>query len=113
MVRGSKTNILSFIGSHLLLCVLSVQIAFALSIATALQSGAMGGRDSPALTGILGSGAGCLILTAVWTAARGIRTQRKQRDQGRAISDLMEAVLDTSREWLWAVDDRGNFTFSS
>ncbi|MDQ0677311.1 PAS domain S-box-containing protein [Arthrobacter pascens] len=25
----------------------------------------------------------------------------------------METVLDTSREWLWAIDDRGNFTFSS
>jgi len=113
MVRGRKTNILSFIGSHLLLCVLSVQIAFAVAIVTALNSGAMVGPDSPALTGILGFLAGGLILIAVWTAARGIRTQRTQRDQGRALSELMETVLDTGREWLWAVDDRGNFTFSS
>jgi PAS domain S-box-containing protein len=110
MVRGRKTIILSFIGSHLLLCVLSVQIAFAIAIVTALHFGA---TDSPAQTGILGSLAGGLILIAVWTAARGIRTQFKQRDQGRAMSDLMERVLDTSAEWLWAVDDHGNFTFSS
>lgn len=115
MVLGSKPNILSFIGSHLLLCVLSVQIAFAIAIAivTALNSGATAATDSPVLTGILGSLAGGLILLAVWTAARGIRIQRKQRDQGRAISELMETVLDTSREWLWAIDERGNFTFSS
>jgi PAS domain S-box-containing protein len=110
MVRGRKTNILSFIGSHLLLCVLSVQIAFALAIVTRLQFRA---TDSPALTAILGSLAGGLILIAVWTAAGGTRTQWKQRDQGRALSDLMERVLDTSREWLWAIDERGNFTFSS
>jgi PAS domain S-box-containing protein len=112
MVRGRKTNILSFIGSHLLLCVLSVQIAFAIVIVTALHSGTTVAPD-PALNGILGSLAGGLMLTAVWTAARGIRTQCKQRDQGRAISELMETVLDTCREWLWAIDDRGNFTFSS
>jgi len=113
MGRRRKTNILSFIGSHLLLCVLSVQIAFAIAIVTALHSRATLAPDSPALTGILGSVAGGLILIAVWTAARGIRRQCKQRDQGRAMSDLMETVLDTSQEWLWAVDDRGIFTFSS
>lgn len=112
MVQGHKTNIRSFIGSHLLLCVLSVQIAFAIAIVTALHSGTTVGPD-PALAGVLGVVAGGLILIAVWTAARGIRTQSEQRDLGRAISDLMETVLDTSREWLWAIDDRGNFTFSS
>jgi PAS domain S-box-containing protein len=112
--RGNvPTAILSFIGSHLLLCVLSVQIAFALAIVTSLHSGALVATDSPPLNGILGSLAGGLILAAVWTAALGIRTQCKQRDQGQAMSDLMETVLDTTREWLWAIDDRGNFTFSS
>ncbi|MDQ0677310.1 hypothetical protein QFZ30_000692 [Arthrobacter pascens] len=79
MVRGRRTNILSFIGSHLLLCVLSLQIAFALAIVMALHSGAMVGPDSPALTGILGSVAGGLILSAVWTAARGIHTAQATR----------------------------------
>lgn len=112
MVRRHKTNILSFIGSHLLLCVLSVQIAFALAIVMALHSGVTLAPD-PALTGVPGTLAGGLILIAVWTAARGIRTHCKQREHGQAMSDLMETVLDTSREWLWAIDDRGNFTFSS
>ncbi len=39
MVRGRKTNILSFIGSHLLVCVLSVQVAFTLAIIAALHTG--------------------------------------------------------------------------
>lgn len=113
MVRRHKTNILSFIGSHLLLCVLSVQVAFALAIVTGLHSLAPNAPQSPAVAGLLGAVAGGLILIAAWTAGRGIRRQCKERDRSRAVSDLMETVLDTSQEWLWAVDGHGNFTFSS
>lgn len=113
MVRRRKTNILSFIGSHLLFCVLSVQVAFALAIVAFLRSWAPNTPESPTATGLLGAIAGCLILIAACTSVRGIRTQRRESDRSRAVSSLMETVLDTSREWLWAVDGHGNFTFSS
>jgi len=113
MVRRRKTNILSFIGSHLLLCVLSIQVAFALAIIAALQIGSPSIPDSPLLATILGTTAAGLILTAAWTGTKGIRTQCRQRDQTKAVSDLMETVLGTSHEWLWTVDGRGCFTFSS
>ncbi|KRE74468.1 sensor domain-containing phosphodiesterase [Arthrobacter sp. Soil762] len=108
-----KTNILSFIGSHVLLCMLSVQVAFALAIFTALHSWAPNTPESPAVAGLLGVIAGGLILIAAWTAVRGIHTQGRERDRSRAVSDLMETVWETSQEWLWAVDEHGNFTFSS
>ncbi|HET7140302.1 MAG TPA: PAS domain-containing protein, partial [Arthrobacter sp.] len=108
-----KTNILSFIGSRLLVCVLSVQVAFALTIVTAVHSWAPTAPESPAVAGLLGAIAGGLILIAGWTAVRGIRTQRRERDRSRAVSDLMETVLDTSQEWLWAMDGHENFTLSS
>ncbi len=113
MGQRRKTNILSFIGSHLLFCVLSVQVAFALAIVTALQSWATNAPETPAVAGLIAAIAGGLILIAAWTAARGIRTQRKERDRNRAVSDLMETVLDTSQEWLWAIDGHENFTLSS
>ena len=112
MVRRRKTNIVSFIGGHLLFCVLGVQVAFALTIVAGLHSLAPSAPQSPAVAGLLGAIAGGLILIAVWTAGRGIRRQRRERDRSRAMSDLMETVLDT-KEWLWAVDGHGNFTFSS
>jgi PAS domain S-box-containing protein len=113
MGRGRKANILSFIGNHLLLCVLSIQVAFALAIIAALQIGGPRIPDSPVAATILGSIAAGLIRTAAWTGTSGIRSHCRQRDQTKAVSDLLETVLDTSHEWLWTVDDRGFFTFSS
>lgn len=113
MVPPRKRNSLSLIGSHLLLSVLSIQIAFALAIIAALLIESPGIPDSPAAATLLGVTAAGLILTAARTGTKGIRTQRRQRDQIRAVSDLMETVLDTSHEWLWTVDDGGCFTFSS
>lgn len=113
MGRRGKTNILSFIGSHLLFCILSVQVAFTLAIITALHSWAPNAPQSPAVAGLLGAVAGALILAAGWAAMRGARTQRKEHGRSRAVSDLMETVMVTSQEWLWAVDGQGVFTFSS
>lgn len=113
-VRWRKTNILSFIGSRFLLfCVLSVQICFALAIATGLQSMVPNAPKAPPVTGLFCAMTGGLILIAAWIAVRGMRRQSGERDRNRAVSDLMETVLDTSPEWLWAVDGHGNFTFSS
>ncbi len=113
MVRWRKTNLLSFIGSHLLMSVLSIQVAFALAVFAALQIGGLSIPDSPVLAIMLGSIAAALVLMAVWAGTKGVRAQCRQRDQTRAVSDLMETVLDTSHEWLWTVDEQGCFTFSS
>ncbi|MGM9473788.1 sensor domain-containing phosphodiesterase [Pseudarthrobacter sp. YS3] len=104
---------MSFIGGHLLLCVLCVQIAFALAIAAGMHPGGPEYPDSPAAAIVLGSAAAGLILIAACTAVRGCRTQGRQRDHGRFLSGLLETVAGAGDEWLWAVDDNGIFTFSS
>lgn len=91
-----KTNILSFLRSQLLLCVLSMQVAFALAIVAALQSWAPTAPESPAIAGLIGTIAGGLVLIAGWTAVRGIRMQRRERGRSRAVADLLETVLYTS-----------------
>ena len=113
MVRRRKTKILSFKTSHMLLCVLSVQAAFAIAIVIGLYFWAPNAPETPAIAGVLSTVAGGLILLAGWTAVRGLRTQSREHDRSRAVSDLMESVLDTSQEWVWAVDGHENFTFSS
>jgi PAS domain S-box-containing protein len=113
VVQRRKRNVLSFIGSHLLLCVLGVQLVFALAIIAALNAGALNVWSTPVAGGIIGFVAGGLILIAVWAAARGIRAHGEQRTRAKAIADLMETVLETSQEWLWAIDSHGKFAFSS
>lgn len=113
MVRRRKTKIQSFKASHMLLCVLSMQAAFAIAIVIGLYFWAPNARETPAIVGVLSTVAGGLILLAGWTAVRGLRTQSREHDRSRAVSDLMETVLDTSQEWVWAVDGHENFTFSS
>jgi PAS domain S-box-containing protein len=90
-----------------------VQVSFTLAIAAALHPGGPDVPDSPAAAIILGFIAAALVAVAACTAVRGTRTHSRQRAQGRFISGLMETVLGSAREWLWAVNDQGVFTFSS
>ena len=113
MAKYGRTTIRSFSGSNVLLCVLSVQVAFALAIVAALHSLHRSTLQPPAASGLLCAVAGGLILVAVWSAIRGIRTHYIERDRNRSVSNLMETVSDTSGEWLWAVDAHENFSFSS
>src|SRR5919112_2669069 len=113
MAWQRKTNILSFIGSHLLLCVLSVQVAFALAVVFCLHAMVPNVSLSPAVAGLLASTAGLLILIALWTVVAGLRAHWKERDRNRAVSNLMETVLGSSQEWLWAIDSQENIAFSS
>lgn len=62
--------------------------------------------QSPAVAGLLATTAGLRILIALWTAVEGLRAQWKELDQSRAMSGLMETVLDSSQEWLWAIDSQ-------
>lgn len=108
-----RMDVMSFIGGHLLLSVLCVQIAFALAIAAAMHPGGPEYPDSPAVAIVLGFAAAGLVLIAACTAVRGCRTQGRQRDHGRFLSGLLETLAGTGDEWLWAVDDKGIITFSS
>jgi len=108
-----RTNSFLFPGGRCLLCVLCVQIAFTLAIVLTRGSGHLGTADPAAVDGVLGTVAGVLILMAVYTGSRGIRAQYQERTRARGITDLMETVLNTRREWWWAVDAKENFTFSS
>lgn len=61
--------------------------------------------------------AGSLVLVslagALLGALRARRGLREERARAQAAARLMDTVMTTSREWLWALDERGNFTFSS
>jgi PAS domain S-box-containing protein len=61
--------------------------------------------------------AGALVLLPIAVAGllalRFHRSHCSERMLARVTTQLMDTVLSTSREWLWAVDDQGNFTFSS
>ena len=113
MPESGRTRFLSFVGSHLLTCVLCVQVAFTVAILTMLGSGHLGSLESHALRGLLGSVAGCLILVAFYTAWRDRRARRGERSRAHGLSDRMEVVLNFRREWWWALDESGTFTFSS
>lgn len=113
MVWRRKANTHSFTGKHLLHCVLIVQAAFAIAIVIGLYFWAPSAPETPAMAGVISIVGGGLFLLAGLTAVRSISTQRNERDRSRAVSDLMETVLDTSQEWVWAVDAHEHFTFSS
>jgi PAS domain S-box-containing protein len=49
-----------------------------------------------------------LVVVAAW---RLMRQQHRERAQASRTSGLMDVMLHTSREWLWAVDSDGRFTF--
>ncbi|MDQ0925670.1 PAS domain-containing protein [Pseudarthrobacter sp. W1I19] len=102
-----------FIGSRLLLCVLAAQAAFVLALTAWLHFLAPRVQEPAVLTGVLASFAAGMILVAGWTPYRGVRGHSEERNRNNITSSLMDTVLDTSQEWLWAVDGAGTFTFSS
>lgn len=95
------------------MCVLIVQIVFALTAGAVLILDPAGLMDRPGVKVL----AGLLILMpialAVALSLRFHRSHRAERTRTRVSDRLMDTVLSTSREWLWAVDDQGIFTFSS
>lgn len=60
---------------------------------------------------------GALVPVLVGTAVLGIlrftRTYRTEKNRAQGAPFLIDTVLTTSREWLWALDNQGLFTFSS
>ncbi|WP_247048853.1 sensor domain-containing phosphodiesterase [Arthrobacter rhizosphaerae] len=106
-------RLLSFVGSHLLVSVLCVQVGFTVAILALLGSGHLVSLDSPALRGLLGAVAGFLILVALYAGWRDRRARHGERSRAEGLSDLMDSVLHPRQEWWWAMDDAGTFTFSS
>ncbi|MFE4229317.1 EAL domain-containing protein [Arthrobacter sp. NPDC056886] len=96
-----------------MLAVLSLELVSALSILLPLLFGLepWSGREVPARLSILAS---ILLLPVLLYAAwRLIRQQRRDRIEASITAGLMDTVLSTTREWLWAIGADGRFTFSS
>lgn len=98
---------------HVLAGVLSVQAASALAAGGILILTIPGISDYPGLRIITATVALALVVMALVWAFRFIGNHRRDRIHARRTAGLMDTVLSTSREWLWAVDDHGIFTFSS
>jgi PAS domain S-box-containing protein len=93
--------------------VLAIQVVFTLISATAVIMDPSGFLHYPEARVLAGSLVLMPIAVAGLLALRFHRSHRSERMLARVTTQLMETVLSTSREWLWAVDDQGNFTFSS
>jgi PAS domain S-box-containing protein len=94
--------------------VLAVQVVFALTAGAVLILDPTGIFDDNPLVQLL---SGSLVLMPIVAAAvlglRFRRSNRSERIRIRAAARLMDTVLSTSREWVWAVDDRGLISYSS
>lgn len=95
-----------------LICVLVVQLVFAITAAAVLILDPAGILDEPrdqVLAGLV------ILMPIVMALVLALRFRMRHRADGRrtrATAQLMDTVLSTSHEWVWAVDDRGLFTFS-
>ncbi|BAS15297.1 G-Protein coupled photoreceptor [Arthrobacter sp. Hiyo8] len=96
-----------------LLVVVFIEAAVALSIRLPLAFGLppWGGIDEktgfPALLALL------IVPLVVLAAWRLMRQQQRERSQAFRTSRLMDTVLHTSMDWLWATGPDGRFTFCS
>lgn len=100
-------------GGRWLLAVLSLELVSALSILLPLLFGLESwiGREVPARVSTIASI--LLLPVALHAAWRLIRQQHRDRIEASITAGLMDTVLSTTREWLWAVGADGRFTFSS
>ncbi|MEW1805921.1 EAL domain-containing protein [Pseudarthrobacter sp. NPDC080039] len=92
---------------RLLLCVLSVQAALTLAVTTALHAFGQDFPDSPVVVILPGSIAAALVAAAV------IRNRTHQDPRESFIPGRIGDLLGAGPDWLWAVDSKGIFTFSS
>ncbi|RNL59171.1 EAL domain-containing protein [Arthrobacter oryzae] len=96
-----------------LVCVLVVQVVFALTAGAALILDPGGILAGPAAQWLAGLVIVTPVTMAIVLAERFRRGHRAERTHARHEAQLMDTVLSTSHEWVWAVNDRGLFTFSS
>jgi PAS domain S-box-containing protein len=100
-------------GGRCWLAVLSLELVSALSILLPLLFGLepWGGREVLSRVATLAS---ILLLPAVLHGAwLLIRQHRRDRLEASVTAHLLDTVLSTTRDWMWAVGADGRFTFSS
>ncbi|MFC8525358.1 EAL domain-containing protein [Pseudarthrobacter sp. NPDC057230] len=105
--QPGKAGPVSLSGGRLLLTVLTVQAAFTLAVTAALHTLGLDLPDSSAAM-IAGFISAALVLVAA-----GIRVSTKQGAHEKLIPRHIGAVLGAGQDWLWAVDSKGIFTYSS
>jgi PAS domain S-box-containing protein len=93
--------------------VLVVQVVFALAGGAALISDPKGLLKSPVEQLLAVVLFVTPIILALVLSLRFGRRNRVDRSRSRTIAQLMETVLSTSHEWVWAVDENGLFTVCS
>jgi PAS domain S-box-containing protein len=93
--------------------VLIVQVVFALSAGAVLASDPEGLLKSPVEQLLAAVLVLTPMITAVVLSVRFRRGHRAERNRSRTTARLMDTVLNTSHEWVWAVDDNGLFTVCS
>ena len=96
-----------------LVCVLVVQVVFALSAGAALILDPASMLDHPGVQLLTGSLIVMPIVMATVLALRFRRNHRAESIRSLIHAQLMDTVLRTSRDWVWAVNDQGIFTFSN
>lgn len=100
-------------GNHLLACFFGLNFAFSLTVATALILTPSRLFHHPALQALATCVALIVAAAAVVGAIRYVRADHGEYEGHQHAAELIDTVLCTSREWLWTVDDRDIFTFSS
>jgi PAS domain S-box-containing protein len=96
-----------------LICVLTVQVVFALAASAFVILDPAEVLEHPGIRVLAGSLVLMPIVMACLVALRFRRNHRSERIRTRNVSRLMDRVLSTSRDWVWAVDNQWKFTFSS
>lgn len=92
---------------------LVLQWAFTVSAGVVVVCDLWGVLDRPGARMLAGS---LVLMSFAWAVLGALRARRElwaERVRTKTADQLMDTVLTTSHEWLWALDAQGNFTFSS
>ena len=92
---------------------MAVQGVFTLTAGVVVVGDSWRVLDRPGVRILAGSTVLMSLAWAVLSALRARRVLSAERTRAEAASQLMETVLTTSHEWLWALDEQGDFIFSS
>ncbi|WP_427006330.1 sensor domain-containing phosphodiesterase [Pseudarthrobacter sp. H2] len=92
---------------------MTVQVVFALAAGAVVILDPAEVLDHPGVQMLAGSLVLMPIVMALLLALRFRRNHRSERIRTRNVSRLIDMVLSTSHDWVWAVDDQWKFTFSS
>ena len=99
--------------SDILGIALAVQGVFTVTAGIVVAGDLWGVLDRPGAKILAGS---LVLMSFAWAGLSALRARSElcaERAQATTAAQLMDTVLTTSHEWLWALDEQGNFTFSS